>query len=124
MKLPDQMNWVHINTVYKLKLIPKGSGDAVCFILNDLLNRELIRQNFKFEAPGLEQVMRQEQSEEEAPPVEADEVWEDEQHDSAASDTSIEQDYMAQSIVIYNRKFNVSSSDGCIASPRRSTNPT
>jgi NIMA (never in mitosis gene a)-related kinase len=44
-KLPDQMTWVHINT---------GAGDTVCFILNDLLNRELIRLNFKFETPSFE----------------------------------------------------------------------
>jgi len=29
--------------------IRQGIGDTVCYILNDLLNRELIRKNFKFE---------------------------------------------------------------------------
>ena len=39
-KLPDQLGSLHISS---------GCGDMVCFILNDLLNRELIRVNFKFE---------------------------------------------------------------------------
>jgi len=36
-ELPNSLNWMHIST---------GGGDMVCFILNDLLNRELIRMNF------------------------------------------------------------------------------
>jgi len=32
----------------------KGEGDTVCFILNDLLNRELIRRNFQFLAPNFD----------------------------------------------------------------------
>ena len=47
-KLPEQMNWVHINT---------GAGDTVCFILNDLLNRELIRLNFRFENPSMNNII-------------------------------------------------------------------
>ncbi|KRX05851.1 Protein kinase-like domain [Pseudocohnilembus persalinus] len=45
-KLPDQINISHIRS---------GYGDTVCFILNDLLNRELIRLNFKFEDPQVKQ---------------------------------------------------------------------
>ena len=41
-RLPEQLNISHIKN---------GYGDTVCFILNDLLNRELIRLNFKFEVP-------------------------------------------------------------------------
>ena len=33
--------------------IRSGSGELVCYILNDLLNRELIRRNFKFEQPQM-----------------------------------------------------------------------
>lgn len=42
LRLPDTLTSTHIRT---------GHGDTVCFILNDVLNRELIRLNFKFEEP-------------------------------------------------------------------------
>jgi hypothetical protein len=32
-----------------------GYGEGVCFIVNDLTNRELIRRNFKFETPKLQE---------------------------------------------------------------------
>ncbi|EGR31851.1 never in mitosis gene A-related kinase, putative [Ichthyophthirius multifiliis] len=41
-RLPDQLNISHIRN---------GYGDTICFILNDILNRELIRVNFKFDQP-------------------------------------------------------------------------
>lgn len=28
-----------------------GCGERVCYIINDLLNRELIKQNFRFKSP-------------------------------------------------------------------------
>ena len=31
------------------KMLYEGYGDGVCYIINDLTNRELIRRNFKFE---------------------------------------------------------------------------
>jgi hypothetical protein len=30
-------------------MLYEGYGDGVCYIINDLTNRELIRRNFKFE---------------------------------------------------------------------------
>lgn len=38
-RLPENLSITFIRT---------GDGDTICFILNDLLNRELIRKNFKF----------------------------------------------------------------------------
>lgn len=84
------MAWVHLNT---------GSGDLVCFILNDLLNRELIRLNFKFETPSISDSKQEPQVE--IPAQEEEEVISD------ASEESIENDYMTQSIILYNKKFNV-----------------
>lgn len=31
------------------KMLHEGYGEGVCFIINDLTNRELIRRNFKFD---------------------------------------------------------------------------
>ncbi len=31
------------------RMLYDGNGEGVCFIVNDLTNRELIRRNFKFE---------------------------------------------------------------------------
>ena len=34
---------------FQVKMLHEGYGEGVCFIINDLTNRELIRKNFKFE---------------------------------------------------------------------------
>lgn len=34
------------------KKLKKGVGDLICFLLNDLLNRELVRLNYKFDPPN------------------------------------------------------------------------
>ena len=34
---------------FQVKMLYEGCGEGVCFIINDLTNRELIRRNFKFE---------------------------------------------------------------------------
>ncbi len=34
---------------FNAKMLYDGYGDGVCYIVNDLTNRELIRRNFKFE---------------------------------------------------------------------------
>lgn len=34
---------------FHARLLYEGYGEGVCFIVNDLTNRELIRRNFKFE---------------------------------------------------------------------------
>lgn len=34
---------------FQIKMLYEGYGEGVCFIINDLTNRELIRKNFKFE---------------------------------------------------------------------------
>jgi hypothetical protein len=31
--------------------LSQGCGERVCYIINDLLNRELIKQNFRFKTP-------------------------------------------------------------------------
>jgi hypothetical protein len=40
-----------------------GHGDTVCFIINDLLNRELIRRDFKFISPEMDHREDEEESE-------------------------------------------------------------
>ena len=34
---------------FTAKMLYEGCGEGVCYIVNDLTNRELIRRNFKFE---------------------------------------------------------------------------
>lgn len=34
---------------FQPKMLYEGYGEGVCFIINDLTNRELIRRNFKFD---------------------------------------------------------------------------
>jgi hypothetical protein len=42
-----------INFVRYLKRVTlQGHGESVCYIVTDLLNKELIKKNFKFEAPS------------------------------------------------------------------------
>eukprot|EP01017_Pseudomicrothorax_dubius_P042505 TRINITY_DN6946_c0_g1_i1.p1 TRINITY_DN6946_c0_g1~~TRINITY_DN6946_c0_g1_i1.p1 ORF type:complete len:691 (-),score=136.09 TRINITY_DN6946_c0_g1_i1:99-2171(-) len=43
-KLPDTLGFSHIQ---------QGSGEGVCYIVNDLLNRRLIMSNFRFELPDM-----------------------------------------------------------------------
>jgi hypothetical protein len=38
-----------------------GTGEGVCYIINDLLNRELIRRNFKFQVPDAAKLMSKEE---------------------------------------------------------------
>ena len=41
-----------------------GSGDSVCFILNDLLNWELFRNKYKFKQPDFSQFKKTNEIEE------------------------------------------------------------
>jgi len=47
LKIPEALNQSHLKN---------GYGESVCFIVNDLLNRELIRKDFKFEKPVIEEI--------------------------------------------------------------------
>ena len=85
-----------------------GSGDTVCFILNDLLNRELIRLNFKFENPSFDKTLNDEKIRE-AEPIEAEdeEVPNEENNDSDEDEADNSNlDYLTQSVILYNKKFN------------------
>lgn len=44
---------VHLPEDFQADLLMEGHGEAVCFIVNDLTNRELIRRKFTFKAPSL-----------------------------------------------------------------------
>lgn len=38
----------------KDKSLVNGYGEDVCYVINDLLNRELIKRNFRFKDPNFE----------------------------------------------------------------------
>jgi hypothetical protein len=42
---------IKIPEAFDTKQLTQGHGESVCFIINDLLNRELIRRDFKFLEP-------------------------------------------------------------------------
>lgn len=44
---------VHLPEDFEEKMLLEGCGNAVCFIVNDLTNRELIRRKFTFEEPSI-----------------------------------------------------------------------
>ncbi|CAD8202906.1 unnamed protein product [Paramecium pentaurelia] len=98
-KLPEQLGSPHISS---------GFGDMVCFILNDLLNRELIRVNFKFELPQFgddlnnSNILNQQiQYDEQDLP---EELMEDDQDE-------VENDELTQSILFYQKKFKTEQPD-------------
>jgi serine/threonine protein kinase len=42
---------VKIHEFLTVDALKQGSGEAICFVINDLLNKELIRQDYRFEVP-------------------------------------------------------------------------
>ena len=44
---------LHFPEDFREDFLIEGYGEAVCFIVNDLTNRELIRRKFSFVAPNL-----------------------------------------------------------------------
>ena len=44
---------VHLPEDFEAQLLMEGHGEAVCFIVNDLTNRELIRRKFTFQIPSI-----------------------------------------------------------------------
>ena len=42
---------IRIPEVFDTNQLKQGFGESVCFVINDLLNRELIRRDFKFMEP-------------------------------------------------------------------------
>ena len=47
---------VHLPEDFQAELLMEGHGEAVCFIVNDLTNRELIRRKFTFKQPSLQKL--------------------------------------------------------------------
>ena len=43
---------VHLPEGFDQKQLDEGCGEAVCYIVNDLTNRELIRRKYTFEYPA------------------------------------------------------------------------
>lgn len=57
-----------------------GAGEKVCYIINDLLNRELIKQNFRFKQPIIADDEEQEESKEDDIELDitpGDQTWDD-----------------------------------------------
>jgi len=44
---------LHFPEDFREELLMEGHGEAVCFIVNDLTNRELIRRKFSFVEPSI-----------------------------------------------------------------------
>jgi len=49
---------LHLPENFDLSQLSDGCGEAVCFIVNDLTNRELIRRKYTFEFPGLNKLKK------------------------------------------------------------------
>ena len=47
---------VHLPEDFQAQLLMEGHGEAVCFIVNDLTNRELIRRKFTFKEPNIQKL--------------------------------------------------------------------
>ncbi|CAD8192594.1 unnamed protein product [Paramecium octaurelia] len=97
-KLPEQLGSPHIS---------QGCGDMVCFILNDLLNRELIRVNFKFESPNFGKDL--ESSVIQVNKIDDEDLVEIQEEEN--ENEEVEQDELTQSILFYHKKYNNEQTD-------------
>lgn len=59
---PTMLIHVFLSVLHSSLNITQGSGDAVCFILNELLNRDLIQQKYKFLVPDFSEIDFQEEN--------------------------------------------------------------
>lgn len=76
---------VHLPEDFQADLLMEGHGEAVCFIVNDLTNRELIRRKFTFKQPNflkLEEFHRRDDDIDDDPAIQGSTVFDL----SAASD--------------------------------------
>lgn len=50
-RLPDNLSPVQLMQSSLASSLKKGFGETACYVVNDLLNKELIKRNFRFEEP-------------------------------------------------------------------------
>ena len=73
-RLPDNLSPVQLMQSSLSSSLKKGFGETACYVVNDLLNKELIKRNFRFEEPLFAKDEGQETQELEEQMVEEEEV--------------------------------------------------